>query len=213
MKKLWNGFTTLLVVLVLLLAIALVGVRLVGLQVFMVLSGSMEPTYHVGSLIYVKEVDPAEVKIGDPITFVLNAAMSLANFMRVQIYASMETLKYGMEILNHEHVGIDQVFGHGGLFKTEGVAQNLLAAAIHAPVTVMQTAGEGGAWGIALLASYLVQKNKGETLEEYLENRVFSHMAQRTVAPDSQDENGFDDYMKHFISCIPAQKAAAGWKI
>ena len=142
-----------------------------------------------------------------------NAVMSLANFMRVQIYASMETLKYGMEILNREHVGIDQVFGHGGLFKTEGVAQNLLAAAIHAPVTVMQTAGEGGAWGIALLASYLVQKNKGETLEEYLENRVFGHMTQKTVAPDSQDESGFDDYMKHFISCIPAQKAAAGWKI
>ena len=142
-----------------------------------------------------------------------NATMSLANFMRVQIYASMETLKYGMEILNLEHVGIDQVFGHGGLFKTEGVAQNLLAAAIHAPVTVMQTAGEGGAWGIALLAAYLVRKDKGETLEAYLENRVFCHMTQRTVSPDSQDECGFDDYMKHFISCLPAQKAAAGWKL
>ena len=142
-----------------------------------------------------------------------NATMSLANFMRVQIYASMETLKYGMEILNLEHVGIDQVFGHGGLFKTEGVAQNLLAAAIHAPVTVMQTAGEGGAWGIALLAAYLVRKDKGETLEAYLENRVFCHMTQRTISPDSQDECGFDDYMKHFISCLPAQKAAAGWKL
>ena len=142
-----------------------------------------------------------------------NATMSLANFMRVQIYASMETLKYGMEILNLEHVGIDQVFGHGGLFKTEGVAQNLLAAAIHAPVTVMQTAGEGGAWGIALLAAYLVRKDKGETLEAYLENRVFCHMTQRTVSPDTRDECGFDDYMKRFISCLPAQKAAAEWKL
>ena len=78
--------------------------------------------------------------------------MNLANFMRAQIYASMETLKYGMEIMNRENVAIDRVYGHGGLFKTEGVGQNYLAAAIHAPVTVMETAGEGGAWGIALLA-------------------------------------------------------------
>ena len=142
-----------------------------------------------------------------------DAKMNLANFMRVQIYASMETLKYGMEIMNQEKVAIDQVFGHGGLFKTEGVAQNLLAAAIHAPVTVMQTAGEGGAWGIALLAAYLVRKEAGESLEDYLEKKVFAGMKQSTVAPDPVDEKGFDAYMEAFSACIPAQRAAVeGWK-
>ena len=130
-----------------------------------------------------------------------DAAMNLANFMRAQIYASMETLKYGMEIMNREHVAIDCVYGHGGLFKTEGVGQNYLAAAIHAPVTVMETAGEGGAWGIALLADYLVYRKKDEALEDYLQNHVFT--------PDPEDETGFNRYMDRFISCIPAQKAAA----
>ena len=137
-----------------------------------------------------------------------DADMNLANFMRAQIYASMETLKYGMEILNREHVAIDRVYGHGGLFKTEGVGQNLLAAAIHAPVTVMQTAGEGGAWGIALLADYRIHREKGESLEDYLENRVFSGMKQTTVSPDPKDEAGFDAYMARFVACLPAQQAA-----
>lgn len=136
-----------------------------------------------------------------------DAKMNLANFMRVQLYASMETLKYGMEIMNREHVVIDRVFGHGGLFKTEGVAQSLLAAAIHAPVTVMRTAGEGGAWGIALLADYMVHGND-ESLEDYLQNRVFAGMEQSTLAPDPKDEAGFDAYMRRFEACIPVQKAA-----
>ena len=138
-----------------------------------------------------------------------DARFSLANFMRAQIYASMETLKYGMEIMNREHVAIDCVYGHGGLFKTEGVAQNDLAAAIHAPVTVMETAGEGGAWGIALLADYMVNRANGESLEDYLQNHVFNNMKQITVAPDPDDEKGFDRYMERFVSCLPAQKAAA----
>ena len=138
-----------------------------------------------------------------------DASMNLANFMRAQIYASMETLKYGMEIMSRENVGIDCVYGHGGLFKTEGVGQNYLAAAIHAPVTVMETAGEGGAWGIALLADYQVNKEPDETLEDYLQNRVFSGMKQMTVAPDPADEEGFNRYMERFVSCIPAQKSAA----
>ena len=137
-----------------------------------------------------------------------DAAMNLANFMKAQIYASMETLKYGMEIMNREKVAIDCVYGHGGLFKTEGVAQNYLAAAIHAPVTVMETAGEGGAWGIALLADYLVYHSSGESLEDYLQDHVFTGMKQLTVCPDPRDEEGFDRYMERFISCIPAQKAA-----
>ena len=137
-----------------------------------------------------------------------DADLSLANFMRAQLFARMETLKYGMEILNREHVAIDCVYGHGGLFKTEGVAQNLLSAAIHAPVTVMQTAGEGGAWGIALLAEYLVKHASGESLEDYLDQKVFAGMTRKTVSPDPQDEAGFDAYMERFVACIPAQQAA-----
>ncbi len=156
---------------------------------------------------------------GEPVTGLLSGRpmlvrkpdsdFSLANFMRAQIYASMETLKYGMEIMNREHVAIDQVFGHGGLFKTEGVGQNLLAAAIHAPVTVMETAGEGGAWGIALLAAYMVHHASGESLEDYLDRHVFSGMKQITVNPDPRDELGFDQYMERFTACLSAEKAAA----
>ena len=138
-----------------------------------------------------------------------DASMNLANFMRAQIYASMETLKYGMEIMNRENVAIDCVYGHGGLFKTEGVGQNYLAAAIHAPVTVMETAGEGGAWGIALLADFMVYRGYGETLEDYLQNHVFTGMKQMTVSPDPDDEEGFNRYMNRFVCCIPAQRAAA----
>ena len=138
-----------------------------------------------------------------------DAKMSLANFMRAQIYSSLETLAYGMDILNREHVAIDRVYGHGGLFKTEGVAQNYLAAAIHAPVTVMETAGEGGAWGIALLADYMLYRAEGETLEDYLQNKVFNEMKQTTVPPEIKNEVGFYRYMQRFESCLPAQKIAA----
>lgn len=137
-----------------------------------------------------------------------DAKMTLANFMRTQIYASMETLKAGMDIMAQENVPIDRVYGHGGLFKTEGVAQNLLAAAIHAPVTVMETAGEGGAWGIALLADYMLN-GASLSLEDYLDQKVFSGMKQHTVQPDPEDAAGFDTYMRRFLGCIPAQIAAA----
>ena len=137
-----------------------------------------------------------------------DAKMNLANFMKAQIYASMATLKYGMEIMNAEHVAIDRVYGHGGLFKTPGIAQSILAAAIHAPVTVMETAGEGGAWGIAVLAAYMVHKKEGQTLEDYLDEAVFAGMPQSTLAPDPADEAGFDRYMARFTACIPAEKAA-----
>ena len=142
-----------------------------------------------------------------------DAKMSLANFMRAQIYASMETLAYGMDIMSREHVAIDRVYGHGGLFKTENVAQAYLAAAIHAPVTVMETAGEGGAWGIALLADYLIHRADNETLEDYLDSKVFNGMKQSTLQPDSRNEAGFTRYMESFVKCLPAQKAATEhWK-
>ena len=104
-----------------------------------------------------------------------DAKFNLANFMRVNLFTSLGALKVGLDILmKEEHVQVDQILGHGGLFKTKGVGQKILAGAIDAPVSVMETAGEGGAWGIALLASYMINKEENETLEDYLDAKVFA---------------------------------------
>ncbi|MBR3494296.1 MAG: ATPase [Clostridia bacterium] len=135
--------------------------------------------------------------------------MSLANFMRAQIMGALATLSIGMDTLTvEEQVGIDRVLGHGGLFKTPEVGQRLLAAAIHSPVTVMETAGEGGAWGIALLAAYAARREAGETLEAYLDRRVFADAAATTLAPDAEDVAGFDAYRRRYEAAIAAEKAA-----
>ena len=113
-----------------------------------------------------------------------DARMNLANFMRTHLYASLATLKIGCDILfKEEKVKVDTLYGHGGLFKTKGVGQQILADAVNAPVSVMSTAGEGGAWGIALLAAYLVDKKDGETLDEFLDNRVFAGNEGSTLDP------------------------------
>ena len=139
-----------------------------------------------------------------------NDKFTLANFMRAHLYASVGVLKIGNDILfNDEKVQVDRITGHGGLFKTKGVGQRVLAAAINSPISVMETAGEGGAWGIALLADYLVYRKPDESLEDYLQNHVFTGMKQKTVSPDPSDEAGYDRYMERFVSCLPAQKAAA----
>ena len=138
-----------------------------------------------------------------------DAKFNLANFMRTHLYASLATLKLGMDILlQEEKIAIDSVLGHGGLFKTKGVGQSILAAAIDAPVTVMETAGEGGAWGIALLADYMLNKDEGETLEAYLDNKVFKDMAAETLAPAAEDVAGFNAYMDRYVACIAAERAA-----
>lgn len=111
-------------------------------------------------------------------------------------------------LLQQEKIGLDVVLGHGGLFKTPGVGQSILAAAINAPVTVMETAGEGGAWGIALLADYMLRKQEGESLESYLNSKVFSGMAATTLPPDAADVAGFNAYMARYTACIAAEKAA-----
>lgn len=141
-------------------------------------------------------------------TRLADAPISLANFMRTLIYSSMATLKVGMDILTeNEHVAIDSVVGHGGLFKTKGVGQSIMAAALHTPVTVMATAGEGGAWGIAVLANYMVNKAAGEALDAYLNNRVFGDMPSETIAPDKKVEDGFDAYVARYLACLDAEKA------
>ncbi len=135
-----------------------------------------------------------------------NANFNLANFMRSQIYSTMATLKIGMEILEKENVTIDCLMGHGGLFKTPLVGQKLMAGAMNCPVAVMKTAGEGGAWGMAVLAKYVVDGN--EPLDEYLNNKVFANSECKTVAPDENDVNGFNEYMKLYKSALKAEVVA-----
>ena len=138
-----------------------------------------------------------------------DAKMNLANFMRSHLYASLATLKLGCDImLKEEGVKVDSITGHGGLFKTKGVGQSILAAALNAPVSVMETAGEGGAWGMAVLASYMVQKADGESLSDYLENKVFTGMKKETIAPDQADAKGFDEYLESYKKAIEVERAA-----
>ena len=138
-----------------------------------------------------------------------DARFSLANFMRSHLYAALGALKLGMDILlDEEKVGIDKIYGHGGFFKAKGVGQSIMAAAIHAPVSVMETAGEGGAWGIAILAAYLANKAPGEKLETYLSDKVFAGKAGQTLAPDPADEKGFSAFMDRYVAGLAAEKAA-----
>ena len=137
-----------------------------------------------------------------------DANLTLSNFMRMHLQSALAALKSGLDILNREHVAIDTMYGHGGYFKTPGVGQALLAAAIHAPVCVMETAGEGGPWGMALLAAYLVNRSEGETLEEYLSNRVFAGSAGTILAPEAGNEAGFDAFLAVYEKALPVEQAA-----
>ena len=129
-----------------------------------------------------------------------DSKFNLANFMRTHLYASFGALKVGMDLLlQKEQVSIDTIYGHGGIFKTKGVAQNFLAAAIDTPVSVMATAGEGGPWGMAVLAAYLVNKNEGESLEDYLASKVFADAKGESVDPNPEDVKGFAAYILSLI--------------
>lgn len=134
---------------------------------------------------------------------------SLSNFMRVHLFSALGTLKIGMDILfEEEQVKIDKVLGHGGFFKTEEVGQKIMAAAMNVPVSVMETAGEGGAWGIALLASYMLRKEENEPLEAYLSNKVFVGDNSTTIAPDQGDVDGFTAFMERYKEGIAIERAA-----
>ncbi len=138
-----------------------------------------------------------------------DSRFTLANFIRVHLFTSLGALKTGMDILvKKEGVKLDLLFGHGGLFKTKGVGQSVMAAAMNVPVSVMDTAGEGGAWGIALLASYLVHRKEGETLEHYLENRVFSGESGNQVRPDPEDTAGFEIFMDRYTGGLAIERVA-----
>ena len=138
-----------------------------------------------------------------------NAKFNLANFMRVHLYTALGALKTGLDILfKEEGVEADEVMGHGGLFKTKGVGQSIMAAAMDVPVTVMETAGEGGAWGIALLAAYMKEKKEGESLGDYLNNRVFAGEKGETLAPDPEDVRGFDAFLARYTEGLAIERAA-----
>ncbi len=133
---------------------------------------------------------------------------TLANFLKATLYSTMATLKIGMEILEKENVAIDSLTAHGGLFKTAGVGQKYLAAACNAPVTVTETAGEGGAYGMALLAAFTNNKNDDETLEDYLKNKVFIDVSGTTLQPLESDVVGFNSYIEEYKKLLNVEKSA-----
>lgn len=135
-----------------------------------------------------------------------NSTFNLANFFRAQIYSTMSTLKIGMKFLEDEGVEIDRLMGHGGLFKTPVVGQKIMAGAMNAPVSVMETASEGGAWGMAVLAKYSTENEK--TLEDYLNDKVFADCKSTTINPDPEDVKGFEKYMETYVAALEAEKAA-----
>lgn len=134
---------------------------------------------------------------------------NLANFMRVHLYTSLGALKTGMDLLiKKENVKLDRMMGHGGLFKTKGVGQRILAGAINTPVYVMETAGEGGAWGIALLADYLVHKAEGETLTDFLNEKVFRDVQGSGMDPVPEDVTGYEEFMERYSKGLVIERAA-----
>ena len=136
------------------------------------------------------------------------AKLSFTNFMATQLYSAVAALKLGMDILAGEHVAVDRLLGHGGYFKTPEAGQRVMAAAMGAPVSVMETAGEGGPWGMALLAAYAVEKKPGQTLEDYLDQQIFAGQKVETITPDPEDVAGFQAFMEQYKKGLPAERAA-----
>lgn len=142
-----------------------------------------------------------------------NDKFNLANFMRAHLYASVGVLKIGNDILfNEEKIKVDRITGHGGLFKTKGVGQRVLAAAINSPISVMETAGEGGAWGIALLASFLVNNVDKQELADFLDQKVFADNTGIEITPTAEDVAGFNAYIENYKAGLPIEEAATKCK-
>ena len=165
-----------------------------GLMAYNYFSGESITGFEEGRPLFVRQPD---------------ASFTLANFMRTHLMTSLGALKVGLDILfKEEGAKLDNIYGHGGLFKTKGVGQRIMAAAINAPVSLMETAGEGGAWGIALLASYMKQKEEGETLDDFLAEKVFHGEKGVTMDPIPEDVAGFDRFIEAYKALLPAERAA-----
>ena len=135
--------------------------------------------------------------------------MNLANFMRTHLYTALGALKVGNDILmKEENVKADFFFGQGGFFKVRGVGDRVMAAALNTSIKLMETAGEGGPWGQAILAGFMLQKEDGETLENYLNNKVFKSGKVETFEPVKEDAKGFDDFMKDYNAGLAIERAA-----
>ena len=138
-----------------------------------------------------------------------DAKLTLANFMRTHLLSALATLKIGLDILiREEKIPIDKIYAHGGYFKTPGVGQRMLSAAVGAPVSVMETAGEGGPYGMALLAAYMLRKKDGQRLEDYLANEVFANARSFTLTADAADIEGFEAFLAQYKKSLPIERAA-----
>jgi sugar (pentulose or hexulose) kinase len=141
-----------------------------------------------------------------------NDKFNLANFMRAHLYGAIGVLKVGNDILlKEENVKVDRITGHGGYFTTPGVGQRMLAAALNSPISVMETAGEGGAWGIALLAAYVVNNTSKLSLADYLDQVVFAGNAGTSIAPTPEDVEGFNRYLENYKADLPIEQAAVDY--
>ena len=142
-----------------------------------------------------------------------NDKFTLANFMRANLYGAVAVLKIGNDILlKDEKVNVDRITGHGGFFTTPVVGQKILAAALNSPISVMKTAGEGGPWGMAILASYLVNNKNHQSLADYLDNNVFAGNTGSEVKPDPADVDGFNKYIENYKKGLEIEKAATKYK-
>ena len=138
-----------------------------------------------------------------------DSTFTLANFMRMHLLSALATMKIGLDILTaEENIKVDKIYGHGGFFKTPGVGQRILSAAVNAPVSVMETAGEGGPYGMALLAAYMVWKENDEKLEDYLDQKVFADAVSTTLMADEIEIAGFDAFLKQYKTAYAIEKAA-----
>ena len=165
-----------------------------GLMAYNYLSGEPITELHEGRPLFLRTPD---------------SALTLANFIRVQLSASLATLRIGMDVLQRdEGVRLDRMFAHGGLFKTKGVAQGLLAASIDTPVSVGETAAEGGAWGIATLAAFAAARTDDQSLTDFLNDQVFADAPLETSTPDAADVAGFDAFIQRFVAALPVERAA-----
>jgi len=141
-----------------------------------------------------------------------DSKFNLSNFMKVHLYTSLGALKIGMDILKkQEQVQLDKILGHGGFFKTKEVGQKVMAAALDTPVSVMETASEGGAWGIALLAAYMISQEPGQTLGEYLKQQVFADQEEVCVNPNPEDAAGFAAFAERYAEGLPIERAALNY--
>ena len=156
-------------------------------------SGEFITGFETGKPLFIREPD---------------SKFSLANFMRVQLFTAFGGIKLGMNILEREDVAIDKILGHGGFFKTPVIGQSVLAAVMNAPVSVMETAGEGGAWGVAVLAAFSANKEDGETLPDYLDNKIFATQKMTTLEPDEKIVDSFNKFMENYKKGLAVERAA-----